>query len=100
MTPMIAVHKITRNPDGGRKFIGRYDEHGNPITRANSQSVSPGSVFEPRDDEMRDLLPVGAIRPLEEIELAQYEKGITEGFEPKPREEPKVGRVSAGEFHA
>ena len=81
MSPYIAIHKIRRNPTGTTRYTGEYNEDGEPIIRASSEIVDPGTVFYPKDDEERDyLIAIGGARAMSEQELSMYEIGVTSGF--------------------
>jgi hypothetical protein len=80
----VAIHQLHRNPRKELVFTGKYDSNGEPIVRAASETVEPGSVFTPADKEERDfLLSVGASRPITETEETLFDSGVTTSF---PRE--------------
>lgn len=82
MKPVIARHRISRNPDGKKEFTGKFDNNGEPIIRTLPERFLPGMVLIPTDeDELAYFTDLGAVRTMTEMELVMYEdKGQTSGF--------------------
>lgn len=69
MTPVIALHRIHRNPTRRMKATGRYDADGNMILVSDTQVVKSGDQFDTDGSELQELLEGGAVRLLTEQEV-------------------------------
>jgi hypothetical protein len=94
MNPHIARHLISRNPKRQTRFTGKFDKDGEPIVRAITERVRPGSAFIPTDEaELTELLGLNAARPLTSDDLQLYETGQRDGFPIDPVD-PEAGKFT------
>jgi len=72
---VVALCRVRRNPEGKMKFTGEYDLNGDPVVRSDGQRLMPGDVFQIEDDaEFQHLLSLDAVRELNDVELALFER--------------------------
>jgi len=72
---VVALCRIRRNPERKVKFSGQYNVNGEPIMRSDGQRLMPGDIFQIEDDaEFQQLLSLDAVRELDDVELALFER--------------------------
>lgn len=75
MLPVVAIHKISRNPTGRMEATGRYDAHGNMIMRSKGETITPGTIFEIEEgEELTFLRGHGSVRDLTDEEMALWQR--------------------------